>query len=70
MRPAHLAHEQHELVPEQRCVSDEAPIALGHEIAPVCLLRRIARRDDDLEVGRIRVGADKEAIAVIHHIVV
>ena len=70
MRPAHLAHEQHELVSEQRCVGDETPVALGDEIAPVCLLRRIARRDNDLEVGRVRVGADKETIAVIHHIVV
>jgi hypothetical protein len=40
------------------------------QIAPVSLLWRVARRDDDLEVGRIRIGADKETIAVIHHLVV
>ena len=55
---------------EQRRVGDEASVALGHKIAPVRLLRRIARRDDNLEVGRVRIGADKEPIAVIHHIVV
>ena len=70
MRPAHLAHEQHEVMLEQRCIGDEASVALGDEIAPVRLLRRIARRDDDLEVGRVRIGADKETIAVIHHVIV
>ena len=68
-RLARLAREQHELILEQRRVGDESSVALGDEIAPVRLLRRIARRDHDLEIGRAGVGADEEAIAVVHDLV-
>ena len=68
-RPAHLAREQNKLVSEQSCVGDEASIALADEIAPIRLLRRIARRDNNLEIGRPRVGPDKQAIAVVHNFV-
>ena len=68
-RAAHLARQQHQFVLEQRRIGDESPVALGDEIAPVRLLRRLARRDHDLEIGRAGIGADEEAIAVVHDLV-
>ena len=58
------------MIPEQRRIGDEASGVLDKDIAPVRLLRRVARRDNNLEVGRAGVGANKEAIAVIHDLVV
>ena len=39
------------------------------DVAPVRFARRIARGGDDLEVARVPIGAEIEAVAVIHHVV-
>ncbi len=68
-RAAVLAHQQHEPVLEQRRLGDQAPVAMGDAVAPVGFLRRLAGRDNDLEVARSRIGADVKAIAVVHDLV-
>ncbi len=57
------------MVPEQGCIRDEASVALSDDIAPVLFLGRVARGGDDLEIGRADVGANEEAISVIHDLV-
>ena len=64
-----LARQNDEEIPEQGRVSEEAAVAMGNDVAPVRLVRRVARRHHDLEIARPRIGADLEAVAVIHHIV-
>ena len=65
-----LARQQDEEVLEQGGALDQPPRLVRHERPPVGLLGRLARRDDDLEVGRAAaVGADVEDVAVIHRLV-
>ena len=68
-RTAVLARQHDEEIAEQRRVGEEAAVAMGNNVAPVRLVRRVARRNHDLEVARLRIGADIEAVAVIHHVV-
>ena len=63
---AFLARQHGEEVLEQRRVGDKTAVAMRDDVAPIRFARRGARRDDDPEVARPRVGSDVDAVAVIH----